>query len=51
MSKIYIGLTSDEWNTLHRLLEWELERQDSGEEDYETELKNIINAILNEVKD
>jgi hypothetical protein len=51
MEKIYVGFNEDQLNLIHRLLEWELERQDEGETEYEDNLKEIINVILDKVKE
>ena len=48
--KIYIGLSLDQLNLIHRLLDWELDREDSGEDDYHNELESIIKIILKEVE-
>lgn len=48
--KIYIGLSLDQLNLIHRLLDWELDREDSGEDDYRNELESIIKIILKEVE-
>lgn len=48
--KIYIRFSLDQLNLIHRLLEWELDREDSGENDYREELEAIIKLILKEVK-
>lgn len=51
MEKIYVGFNEDQLNLIHRLLEWELERQDEDEIEYEDSLQEIINIILDKVKD
>ena len=48
--KIYIGLNLDQLNLIHRLLDWELDREDSGDDDYRNELESIIKIILKEVE-
>lgn len=48
--KVFIGLELDELNLIHRLLDWELEREDSGDDDYRDSLESIIKVILNEVR-
>jgi hypothetical protein len=49
MDKIYVGLNEDHWNLIHRLLIWEMERQDEEEKEYLEDLKEIENSILKEV--
>jgi hypothetical protein len=49
MEKLFIGLSEDQWNLIHRLLIWEMERQDEEEKEYLEDLKNIEEAILKEV--
>lgn len=48
--KIYIGLSLDQLNLIHRLLDWELDREGSEEDDYRNELESIIKIILKEVE-
>lgn len=48
--KIYVEFSLDQLNLIHRLLDWELDREDSGEDDYREELESIIKIILKEVE-